>query len=130
MLQALQDLLGELPGLVSDRVQLLALEMQRAAQSLARMMALAVAAALMLTTAWLALWAGLGWAAIQAGMPWGAALAVIIALNAGAALLALQLARRLARLVGLPATVRHLTVQTPAPASEEEVLRGASPVAE
>lgn len=121
MFQALLDLLGELPGLISDRVELLALEVQRAAQSLARMMVLAVAAALMLSTAWLALWAGLAWGAIQAGMPWGWALAAVIALNAGAAFLAMRHALRLARLVALPATVRHLTVQPPAPRLEEEL---------
>jgi hypothetical protein len=121
MLQTLFDLLGELPGLISDRVHLLALEAQRAAQSLARMMVLAVAAALMLSTAWLALWAGLAWAAIQAGMPWFVALLLVIVINSGAAILALRRALGMAHLVALPATVRHMTLESPDhPAQEDE----------
>jgi hypothetical protein len=127
MLQPLLDLLSELPGLMSDRVQLLALEVRRAAQALARMVALAVAAALMLTTAWLAFWAGLAWAALQAGLPWGAVVVVVVAVNALAAWLALRVAVQLARLVALPATVRQLTVHASALSPEEGVLHAVAP---
>ena len=127
MLQPLLDLLGELPGLMSDRVQLLALEVRRAAQALARMMALAAAAALLLTTAWLALWAGLAWAALQAQTPWVVVVVAVVAVNAGAALLALRIAVQLARLVALPATVRHLTADASALSPEERVLHAVAP---
>jgi len=126
MLRALLDLLGELPGLISDRVQLLALEAQRAAQSLARMVMLAVAAAVMLMTAWLALWGGVAMAAYQAGLHWALVLAVVVLVNAGAALLALRLAAQLAKLVALPATVRHLTLPASTASPEEEALHAAA----
>jgi len=109
VLEIVRELLGELPGLVSDRVQLLALEVRRAARALARMLALAVAAAVLLCTAWLALWAGLALALVQAGWPWPLALALVIVLNVGAAAIALRRAWALSELVGLPATVRRLT---------------------
>lgn len=107
---ALKSVLGELPGLVSDRVHLLTLELKRAGQALALMVALVAAAGVLLCTAWLALWAGLSAAAIQAGIPWGWVLVIVLAINLGAAVYALQRARALAHLLTLPATVRRLTV--------------------
>jgi hypothetical protein len=109
-LHALRDLARELPGLVSDRVQLLALELRRAGQAVAQMVVLTVAAAVLLVTAWLALWAGLAVGAVQAGIPWGWALVVVVLVNAVAALLAFRRALRLADRVALPATVRRLTL--------------------
>lgn len=110
---SLKAVLGELPGLVSDRVQLLALELKRAGQALAMMVALVAAAAVLLCTAWLALWVGLAAAVIQAGVPWGWVLVMVLGINLAAAFLALKRARVLANLLTLPATVRRLTV-TPA----------------
>ena len=129
MLQTLQDLAGEVPGLIGDRVRLLALEVEQAARALARMMALAVVAALMLATAWLALWTGLAWAAIQAGLPWGLAVAAAIVINTLAALLALRQARHLSRFVALPATVRQLTSNDDPCETAEEELRAATTAA-
>ena len=110
LLAALRGLLAELPGLVSDRVHLLSLELKRASRALAQMLALVVAAAVLSVTAWFALWAALAAAAIQAGMPWGWVAVIVLALNLGAAALAVLLALKQARLLTLPATVRRLTV--------------------
>lgn len=113
-LQLVFGLVKELPGLVSDRVHLLTLELQRARRTLAQMIALAVAAALMALTAWFALWIGVAAAAVEAGLPWGWALLLVLALNLGAAWFAIARVTRLAPLLALPATVRRLTV-APAP---------------
>jgi hypothetical protein len=113
--QALQAVLQELPGVVSDRVKLAALEVRRAGIALAQVVALAVASAILLITAWLAVWVGLAYAAIQYGMPWGWTLLLVLVINVGAAALALLRARALLALLGLPATVRRLTVRQPAP---------------
>lgn len=126
---SLKAVLGELPGLVSDRVHLLALELRRAGQALALMVAFVAAAAVLLCTAWLALWAGLAAAAIQAGVPWGWVMIIVLAINLAAAFYALQRARVLSHLLTLPATMRRLTVtptassavaHTPAAASAAE----------
>lgn len=119
MLGMARALTGELPGLVSDRVHLFALELRRSGVALATIVAWAVAAAVLLTTAWLALWAGLGVAAIRAGWAWGWVVAAIIVLNVVAAALAVQRARALAPLLTLPATLRHLTL-APSPREREE----------
>lgn len=114
-LQLVFGLLQELPGIVSDRVHLLTLELQRARQALAQMIALAVAAALMALTAWFAFWIGVTAAAVEAGLAWGWMLLIVLALNAGVAWLAIAKVMKLATLLTLPATVRRLTV-APAPA--------------
>jgi len=121
LLAALRDLLAELPGLVSDRVHLLSLELKRASRALAQMLALVVAAAVLSVTAWFALWAALAAAAIEAGMPWGWVAVIVLAVNLGAAALAIRLALKQARLLTLPATVRRLTV---APSRGEPAARG------
>jgi hypothetical protein len=115
LLHAAQALLGELPGLLSDRVKLLSLELRRAGIALAQLVGIAVAAAILLITAWLALWVGIAGALMTLGLDWGWALLVVIAINVGAAFAAVQYARRLLGLLTLPATVRRLTVQTHEP---------------
>jgi Putative Actinobacterial Holin-X, holin superfamily III len=126
-LTALRDLLGELPGLVSDRVQLLALELKRAARALSHMLALVVVAAVLLCTAWLALWTGLAVAAVQAGLPWGWVLTAVVLINIAAGVLALQRALALSGLVALPATVRRLTAsRPPAPPHEPDAVATAA----
>lgn len=114
-LASLQAIWQELPGLVSDRVDLLALELQRAGQALAQLVALLVAAAILGVTAWLALWAGITVGLVQLGLHWAVALALVLALNAGCALLALGRMRRLLPLLRLPATRRHLSPRPAAP---------------
>lgn len=109
-LDALQSVLRELPGLVGDRVELLSLELVRAGRALAQILMLVVAAAVLAVTGWLALWAGVTVALLETGLHWAAALAVVLALNLVAALLALRRIRRLVPLLRLPRTRRHLTL--------------------
>lgn len=111
LLQQVKELLQELPGLVSDRVHLLALELKRSGQALATMLALVVAAAILGVTAWLAMWVGVAGALMQLGLAWGWVLLIVLAVNLGAAVWALMRARSLAHLLTLPATVRRLTVK-------------------
>ena len=115
LLTNVKQLLRELPGLVSDRVHLLALELKRSGLALAQMVGLVVAAGVLLCTAWLALWAGIGIALVQAGLAWGWALLLILLLNLGAAWLAVKRALSLVRYLALPATLRRLTLRSPEP---------------
>lgn len=121
LLQSLQALLKDLPGLVSDRVELLSLELQRAGRALAQIVALVVAAAILAVTAWLLLWAGIVGVLVAAGLrPW-AALALALVLNLGACWLALRRLQALVPLLKLPATRRHLTISpSPNPTAHED----------
>jgi uncharacterized membrane protein YqjE len=113
-LSSLQGLVHELPGLISDRIELLSLELQRAGQVLAQIVALIVVAAILAVTAWLALWGGVMVALIDAGLHWTAASLIVLAINLGACAWAVARVRALAPLLQLPATRRHLTLkQTP-----------------
>lgn len=110
LLQSVQSLLRELPGLVSDRVELLSLEVTRAGRALAKIVAFLVAAAILAVTAWLALWAGVAGALIAAGLHWAWAALLILVVNLAAAAFALSRLRSLLPMLGLPATRRHLTL--------------------
>ncbi|MDE2147172.1 MAG: phage holin family protein [Burkholderiales bacterium] len=107
-LAALQDLARELPGLVTDRLDLLGLELRRAGLALAQIAALVVAAAVLGVTAWLALWAGIAGALVRAGLPWAGALLLVLLLNLAASAALLLRVRGLLPQLGLPATRRHL----------------------
>lgn len=120
MIGLARSLAGELPGLVSDRVHLFALELRRSGLALAKIVAWAVAAAVLLSTAWLALWVGLGVGAIRAGWTWYWVLAGILLLNVAVAWFAIAQARALAPMLALPATLRRLTL-APAPQPTGEV---------
>lgn len=113
LLQAVRGLLRELPGLIGDRVELASLELRRAGEALVRIAVLVVAAAILGVTAWLALWFLLVSLLVESGVHPLAGLGLAIALNIGAAAWALLSARRWLRLLGLPATRRHLTFPTP-----------------
>lgn len=107
-IEALRSIWHELPGLVSDRVDLLALEVQRAGRALAQMVAMVVAAAILGVTAWLALWAGIAVGLVELGLHWSLSLLLVLALNAVTAVLAVMRLRSLLPLLRLPATRRHL----------------------
>jgi uncharacterized membrane protein YqjE len=117
-LESLQGLVHELPGLISDRIELLSLELQRAGQVLAQIVALIVAAAILAVTAWLALWGGVVVGLISAGLHWAAASLIVLVINLGACWWAVVRARGLAPLLQLPATRRHLTSSQPPTASK------------
>ena len=105
-------LLHELPGMVSDRLELLSLELRRASKSLVTMIVLGLVAAILLLTAWFAAWIGIAGALVAVGLHWGWALAIVLAINIGGAVFALLRARALVTDLTLPATKRRLTLAT------------------
>lgn len=105
------SLLRELPGLVSDRVELLSLELRRAGRALAQIVALIIAAAILAVTLWLVLWGVLvALLVVEWGWHWAPVLIGVALLNGLAVMLALRRVRALAPLLALPATQRHLTI--------------------
>ena len=104
------SIVRELPALLGDRVELLSLELQRAGDALVKMTVLAAAAAILALTAWLSLWGVLVGLLIALGWPAAGAHAMVVLINAAAAAWLLWRARGLFRLLGLPATRRHLMV--------------------
>lgn len=109
LLQALGLLLDNLPGLVSDRVHLLALELKRAGVALGQMVGLFVLAAICGLTAWFALWAAMAAGLVAAGLAWGWAAMLVVLVNLGLAWFALRRASSMTPLLKLPATMRSLT---------------------
>lgn len=106
----LRDIAGELPGLLSDRVLLLSLELRRAGVALAQIVALVVGVAVLIVTAWIAVWVGAAAALLASGLALGWVVAIVILLNLGAAWLAVRRVQQLVPMLTLPATVRRLTV--------------------
>jgi uncharacterized membrane protein YqjE len=107
--RAVTDLLADLPGLLSDRVHLLALELRRASRALGQMVALGLLAAILVATAWFTLWAGLVAGFIALGLFWPWAVAIVLVVNLAAAGWAVMRVKALAPLLALPATLRRLT---------------------
>ena len=114
LFDTLQSLVQDLPGLVSDRVDLLSLELRRAGRALAQIVVLVVAGAILGITAWLVLWGAIVVGLVALGMPLASTLFLVVAINVGAAVWALRRARKLVPSLGLPATRRHLRV-SPSP---------------
>jgi uncharacterized membrane protein YqjE len=118
LLAAASAWVGDLPGLIGDRVELLALELRRAGLTLTQMVALGAIATLLGLTAWFALWGLIIGGLLALGMPWFGALLVVLVVNIAGAAWALLHARQIAPLLGLPATRRHLSFKSaPAPAA-------------
>lgn len=117
LFQQLTSLARELPGLVSDRVELLSLELQRATQSLMQIVVLTVAIAILGVTVWFALWGALIGLLMHGGLPLLAALLLTIAINALVIAVAVARVRKLLPRLQLPATRRHLMV-SPNPSPE------------
>ncbi|MEJ5999332.1 phage holin family protein [Paucibacter soli] len=113
-LASLQALAGDLPGLFSDRIELLSLELRRFGLVLAQMLVLLVAAAILAVTGWLALCgAATGALMLLLGLHWASALMLVLLLNLLACWLLLARLQVLAPRLNLAATRRHLTVQPP-----------------
>lgn len=109
IIQLITSVFQEIPGLVSDHVHLVALELQRARQSLVKMVVLTLAAAILVATAWLALWSLIVVLLTALGAPWYAALMLVLVINLVAGWIAVRQARGLVDDLTLPATVRRLT---------------------
>jgi hypothetical protein len=84
------------------------LETQRAGKSLVNMVVCAVAAAILLVSAWLVLMGALALGLIALGLNAGSALLVVAALNVGAARVLFVMIRRSSQTLRFPATVRRL----------------------
>lgn len=104
----LQALLTDLPGLFSDRIDLLSLELDNAGLALAQMLLWTVAAAILGVTAWLALCSGIALGLILAGIAWPWVVTGLAVVNLLAVWFALSRARALAPRLSLPLTRQHL----------------------
>ena len=111
-------LLSELPGLVSDRVELLSLELQRAGLALLHMVCLGIALTVMGMAAWLIVWALVMLAMVTAGLSWAIALGVSLLVHVLLGWWAVNRIRRLIPTLGLPATRRQLMFRAPVPPDE------------
>ncbi len=112
MLQLLKSMWQEVPGLLSDRVELLSLELERARTALLQIVALTVAAAVLGVTSWLLLWAGVIFGLLALGLDILWTLLLVLLVNVAATLWVIARARALFPRLGLPATRRHLTVKS------------------
>ena len=107
--KAIGALFADIPGLLSDRVHLLSLELRRASNALGQMVALGLLAAILFATAWIALWIGLAEAFLAVGLKWPWVVLLVMFVNLSAAVWALLRVKALAPLLALPATLRRLT---------------------
>ena len=107
--RAVGALFADLPGLLTDRVHLLSLELRRASNALGQMVALGLLAAILFATAWITLWVGLAAAFIAVGLAWPWIVLLVLVVNLSAAIWALLRVKALAPLLALPATLRRLT---------------------
>ncbi len=107
--QAVGALFADLPGLLTDRVHLLALELRRASSALGQMVALSLLAAILFATAWITLWVGLAEAFLAVGLAWPWIVLLVLFVNLSAAVWALVRVKALAPLLALPATLRRMT---------------------
>ena len=127
LLQSITALWQELPGLVSDRVELLSLELKRAGAALAQIVVLGVVAALLGLTAWVLLWGAIVSGLVALGLHVGLAMLVGLLLNGIAAAMVLARMKKQVGLLQLPATRRHLTVKAAVkPLKPSEPLHRAS----
>ena len=107
--KAVSALFADLPGLLTDRVHLLALELRRASGALGEMVALGLLAAILFATAWFTLWVGFAVAMIALGLAWPWVVLLVLFVNLSAAAWAMLRVKALAPLLALPATLRRLT---------------------
>ena len=107
--KAVGALFADLPGLLTDRVHLLSLELRRASNALGQMVALGLLAAILFATAWITLWVGLAAAFLAVGLAWPWIVLLVLFINLAAAIWALMRVKALAPLLALPATLRRLT---------------------
>ena len=107
--KAIGALFADLPGILTDRVRLLSLELQRASNALGQMVALGLLAAILVATAWLAFWVGLAAAFLALGIAWPWIVLLVLFINLSAAAWCVMRVKRLAPLLALPATLRRLS---------------------
>jgi uncharacterized membrane protein YqjE len=106
--QSLQELAAAMPGLFSDRLELLALELHRAGGGVLQIVTLVLLAAILGVTAWMALWVGIALELVALGLPSPLAALAVLLVNMLLAWVATMRIHRLVAALGLPATRRHL----------------------
>lgn len=107
--KAIGALLADLPGILTDRVRLLSLELRRATNALGQIVALGLLAAILVATAWLGFWLGLAAAFLALGIAWPWIVLLVLFINLSAAVWCVMRVKRLVPLLALPATLRRLT---------------------
>lgn len=124
LMEMLRGIWRELPGLISDRVELLSLELHRAGLALLQIVVLGIAFSVLSLTAWLLLWGLVITALTMAGLHWMVAFMMALVVHLLLALWAVARVKRLLPLLRLPATRRRLMfpaalspAQPPAPPS-------------
>ena len=113
----LGGLLQELPGLISDRVELLSLELNRAGLALLHIVCLGLALTVLGLAGWLLLWTLVTAALVAAGLHWALALLGALLVHGLLGWWVVHRVRQLLPTIGLPATRRRLMFKAPAPAS-------------
>lgn len=106
--QSLQDLAAALPGLVSDRLELLALELHRAGRGIVQIVVLVLTVAILGACAWLAVCVAIALAVVALDLSWPVAMLAVLLVNLVLGWAAMARVRRLLANLGLPATRRHL----------------------
>lgn len=108
MLDAFKGIWRELPGLLSDRIELLSTELQRAGLALLHIVVLGMALSVLGITVWVMLWvlAVAGLAVL--GLHWMAALSIGLAVQLALLAWAVHRVKALLPLLRLPATRRRL----------------------
>ena len=113
--KAVGALFADLPGLLTERVHLLALELRRAGGALGQMVVLGLLAAILFATAWITLWVGLAAALLAVGLAWPWVVLLVLFINLAATAWAVMRVKALAPRLALPATLRRLTDADPLP---------------
>ncbi len=126
---AISGLLRELPAMVSDRVELLALELHRAGLALLHITCLGMALTVLALGGWFLLWALITAALVAGvGLHWAAALGAVLLVHGLLGWWVVSRIRRLLPTLGLPATRRQLTFPKPAATQADDPPESHAPV--
>jgi hypothetical protein len=122
-LDTLKSIWRELPGLVSDRVELLSLELHWAGRALLQIVVLGIALAALGITAWVILWGLVITGLTQAGVPGMVVLLGALTVHVLLGAWVVHRVKKLLPMLGLPATRRRLMfssspAQTPSSSAE------------
>jgi Putative Actinobacterial Holin-X, holin superfamily III len=111
----LHRLIGSFADASGARVRLFEAEFRRAAWASVYMGAMAIAAALLLVTAWLIFAASLVYAAVNVGLPWWLGALVVVAAHLGTAFLLMQRVHAYVDRMSFAATRRSFAFRARAP---------------
>lgn len=116
VLDEVSDTFASARRVISDFLELLALETRRAGLTLVWMVACGAVAAILVVTAWLGFMAALALWAVSLGFPWGAAVTVISLANLAVATIMTSVCVRTSRDLLFSATRRQLEAKPARPA--------------